>query len=201
MIAAPGKFPAGEEIEYIVEHKYDGLSMSLHYDQGRLAARGSRAGTAVNGEDVTANVAPLRPFRCRVDAARSKRLGLDGDFEVRGEIIMPLEAFDELNEQQEEQGGKRFANPRNAAAGSVRVLDPRITASRQLDFFGYYLLAGGRTPFPRHSEALEAIATLNFNASAIGSAALRSRRLKNTATHGKKSARSCLTRSMASSSR
>ena len=98
-----------------------------------------------------------------MDSARSKRLGLNGDFEVRGEIIMPLEAFAKLNEQQEELGGKRFANPRNAAAGSVRVLDSRITASRQLDFFGYYLLAGGRTPFPRHSEELEAISALKFN--------------------------------------
>ena len=98
-----------------------------------------------------------------MDAARSKRLGLNGDFEVRGEIIMPLKAFAKLNEQQEERGGKRFANPRNAAAGSVRVLDSRITASRQLDFFGYYLLAAGRTPFPRHSEELEAISALKFN--------------------------------------
>ena len=151
-----------QEIEYIVEHKYDGLSMSLHYDLGRLALAVTR-GDGVNGEDVTANVATIEAIPSRVDAARSKRLGLDGDFEVRGEIIMPLEAFAKLNEQQEELGAKHFANPRNAAAGSVRVLDSRITASRQLDFFGYYLLAGGRTPFPRHSEELEAISALKFN--------------------------------------
>ncbi len=151
-----------QEIEYIVEHKYDGLSMSLHYDQGRLALAVTR-GDGVNGEDVTANVATIEAIPSRVDAARSKRLGLNGDFEVRGEIIMPLQAFAKLNEQQEELGGKRFANPRNAAAGSVRVLDSRITASRQLDFFGYYLLAGGRTPFPRHSDELEAISALKFN--------------------------------------
>ena len=120
-------------------------------------------GDGVNGEDVTANVATIEAIPSRVDAARSKRLGLDGDFEVRGEIIMPLEAFAKLNEQQEELGAKHFANPRNAAAGSVRVLDSRITASRQLDFFGYYLLAGGRTPFPRHSDELEAISALKFN--------------------------------------
>ncbi len=151
-----------QEIEYIVEHKYDGLSMSLHYDQGRLALAVTR-GDGVNGEDVTANVATIEAIPSRVDAARSKRLGLNGDFEVRGEIIMPLKAFAKLNEQQEESGGKRFANPRNAAAGSVRVLDSHITASRQLDFFGYYLLAGGRNPFPRHSEELEAISALKFN--------------------------------------
>lgn len=152
-----------QEIEYIVEHKYDGLSMSLHYDQGRLALAVTR-GDGVNGEDVTANVATIEAIPNRVDPARAKKLGLDGDFEVRGEIIMPREAFARLNEQQESLGAKRFANPRNAAAGSVRVLDSRITASRQLDFFGYYLLAGGKTPYPRHSEELEAISALKFNA-------------------------------------
>ncbi|HYT06426.1 MAG TPA: NAD-dependent DNA ligase LigA [Rugosimonospora sp.] len=152
-----------QEVEYVAEHKYDGLSMSLHYDRGRLALAVTR-GDGVNGEDVTPNVATIKAIPHRVDAAKCKRLGLDGDLEVRGEIIMPLKAFAKLNELQEEIGGKRFANPRNAAAGSVRVLDPRITASRQLDFFGYYLLAGGRTPFTRHSDELEAISELNFNA-------------------------------------
>ena len=151
------------EIEYIVEHKYDGLSMSLHYEKGEFALAVTR-GDGVNGEDVTPNVATIEAIPHRVDTAKSKRLGLDGNIEVRGEIIMPLKAFAKLNEQQEELGGKRFANPRNAAAGSVRVLDSRITASRQLDFFGYYLLAGGRTPFARHSEELEAISVLKFNA-------------------------------------
>jgi DNA ligase (NAD+) len=149
------------EIEYIVEHKYDGLSMSLHYEKGEFALAVTR-GDGVNGEDVTPNVATIDAIPHRVDAAKSKRFGLNGSFEVRGEILMPLKAFAKLNEQQEELGGKRFANPRNAAAGSVRVLDPRITASRQLDFFGYYLLAGRRTPFARHSEELEAISALSF---------------------------------------
>ena len=152
-----------QEIEYVAEHKYDGLSMSLHYEKGQLALAVTR-GDGVNGEDVTPNVATIGAIPRRVDAGKSRRLGLNGDFEVRGEIIMPLKAFAKLNEQQEELGGKRFANPRNAAAGSVRVLDSRITASRQLDFFGYYLLAGGRTPFARHSDELEAISDLQFNA-------------------------------------
>jgi DNA ligase (NAD+) len=151
-----------QEIEYVVEHKYDGLSMSLHYEKGQLALAVTR-GDGVNGEDVTPNVATIDAIPRRVEAVKSKRFGLDGNFEVRGEIIMPLKAFAKLNEQQEELGGKRFANPRNAAAGSVRVLDSRITASRQLDFFGYYLLAGGRTPFARHSDELEAISALHFN--------------------------------------
>ncbi|PYU26716.1 MAG: DNA ligase (NAD(+)) LigA [Acidobacteria bacterium] len=152
-----------QDVEYVAEHKYDGLSMSLHYEKGRLALAVTR-GDGVNGEDVTPNVARIEAVPNRVDPAKCKRLGLDGDLEVRGEIIMPLKAFAKLNEQQEELGGKHFANPRNAAAGSVRVLDSRITASRQLDFFGYYLLAGGRTPFARHSEELEAISALNFKA-------------------------------------
>src|SRR5437879_13062065 len=114
--------------------------MSLHYDRGRLALAVTR-GDGVNGEDVTPNVATIKAIPHRVDAAKCKRLGLDSDLEVRGEIIMPLKAFAKLNELQEEIGGKRFANPRNAAAGSVRVLYPRITASRQLDCFGYYLPA------------------------------------------------------------
>ena len=151
------------EIEYIVEHKYDGLSMSLHYEKGEFALAVTR-GDGVNGEDVTPNVATIEAIPRRVDAVKSKRVGLNDSFEVRGEIIMPLEAFAKLNEQQEVLGGKRFANPRNAAAGSVRVLDARITASRQLDFFGYYLLAGGRTPFAKHSEELEAISALSFKA-------------------------------------
>jgi len=152
-----------EEIEYVAEHKYDGLSMSLHYEKGQFALAVTR-GDGVSGEDVTPNVATIEAIPHRVDGGKSKRLRLNGDFEVRGEIIMPLKAFAKLNEQQEELGGKRFANPRNAAAGSVRVLDSRITASRQLDFFGYYLIAGGRTPFARHSEELEAISALQFKA-------------------------------------
>src|ERR1700732_3781792 len=151
------------EVEYVAEHKYDGLSMSLHYDKGQFALAVTR-GDGVNGEDVTPNVATIEAVPHRVDAAKFKRLGLDGDLEVRGEIIMPLKAFAQLNEQKGELGGKRFANPRNAAAGSVRVLDAGITSSRRLDFFGYYLLAGGRTPFARHSDELEAISALGFKA-------------------------------------
>jgi len=78
---------------------------------------------------------------------------------------MPLRAFEALNEKQEEQGAKRYANPRNVAAGSVRVLDPEITKSRRLDFYAYYLLAGGREPMRLHSEALEALAKMHFKVS------------------------------------
>ena len=153
-----------EHVEYIAEHKFDGLSLALQYEGGALV-RGVTRGDGTTGEDVTANVRTIRSIPLQVDLAECKRLGLGGDFEVRGEIVMPLKAFVEMNRQQEEQGGKRFANPRNAAAGAVRVLNPSVTASRKLDFFGYYLLTGGRYPLARHSEALQAISSLHFKAS------------------------------------
>jgi DNA ligase (NAD+) len=157
-----------ERVEYAVEHKFDGLSISLQYEDG-IFARGVTRGDGTTGEDVTANVRTIRSVPLRVDAAALKKLGMGADFEVRGEIIMTRRAFEELNRQQEEQGGKRFANPRSAAAGAVRVLDPGITASRRLDFFGYMLLApatrGERIPIKRQSDALETMAKLQFKVS------------------------------------
>ncbi len=84
---------------------------------------------------------------------------------MRGEAIMTRKAFEAMNEQQDALGAKRYANPRNAAAGSVRVLDPTITKSRNLGFFAYYLLVDGRIPKKRHSEILEALSTMRFNVS------------------------------------
>ena len=153
-----------DRVEYVAEHKFDGLSMSLQYEGG-VFARGVTRGDGTTGEDVTPNVRAIRSVPLRVDSATLKKLRLAADFEVRGEIIMPRSAFEELNRQQEEQGGKRFANPRNAAAGAVRVLDPAITASRRLDFYAYMLLAGDRVPVKRHSDALEALAKLQFKVS------------------------------------
>jgi DNA ligase (NAD+) len=127
--------------------------------------RGVTRGDGTTGEEVTANVRTIRSIPLRVDAAELKKLGMPSNFEVRGEIIMPLRAFEALNEKQEEEGGKRFSNPRSAAAGAVRVLDPEITRSRRLDFYGYLLLAGGRVPTRLHSEALEAMQKLHFKVS------------------------------------
>ncbi len=150
-----------EKLEYVGEPKYDGLSLSLQYEGARLA-RGVTRGDGTTGEDVTPNVRAIRSIPLVVDAATLKKLNLPADFEVRGEVVMPRRAFEALNQRQEEIGGKRFANPRNAAAGAVRVLDPAITASRQLDFFGYMLLGDGREPLKRHSEALQALTALRF---------------------------------------
>jgi DNA ligase (NAD+) len=152
------------QLDYVAEHKFDGLSLSLLYEKGTLV-RGVTRGDGTTGEDVTPNVKTIRSIPLTVNAAALKKAGLAGNFEVRGEVIMTRKAFEELNEQQEAQGGKRFANPRNAAAGAVRMLDPKITASRQLDFFAYYLLADARVPRKRHSEILAALAALHFKAS------------------------------------
>jgi DNA ligase (NAD+) len=153
-----------ERIDYVTEHKFDGLSISLVYQSGMLA-RGVTRGDGTTGEDVTANVRTIGSIPLRVDVDQLRKLSLPSNFEVRGEIIMSRRAFEELNQKQEEQGGKRFANPRNASAGSVRVLDPEITRSRRLDFFAYFLLAGGRVPLRRHSEVLDALTKLHFKVS------------------------------------
>ena len=153
-----------EKIEYIAEHKFDGLSISLQYEDGVLV-RGVTRGDGTTGEDVTPNLKTIRSIPLRVDAFALKKAKLRADFEVRGEVMMTRKAFEALNRQQERIGGKIFVNPRNSAAGAVRVLDPTITASRKLDFFAYYMLVNGNVPFAKHSESLQALKQLRFRAS------------------------------------
>ena len=153
-----------EKIEYVTEHKFDGLSMSLVYENGALIRAVTR-GDGTTGEDVTANVRTIRAVPLWVDEKLLKKAGIASSFEVRGEAIMTRKAFDAMNEQQDAIGAKRYANPRNAAAGSVRVLDPHITKNRNLDFFAYYMLVNGRVPKKRHSEVLEALGTMRFKVS------------------------------------
>jgi DNA ligase (NAD+) len=153
-----------EKFDYVAEHKFDGLSLSLTYEKGMLV-RGVTRGDGTTGEDVTPNVKTIRSIPLVIAPALLKKAGLNGDFEVRGEAIMTRKAFQALNLQQSEQGGKIFANARNAAAGGVRVLDPKITASRRLDFFAYYILVDGREAKKRLSEVLETLSTLQFKAS------------------------------------
>ena len=152
------------KVDYVAEHKFDGLSLSLLYEKGKLV-RGVTRGDGTTGEDVTPNVRTIHSIPLAVDSALLKKAGVSGDFEVRGEAIMSRAAFQDLNLQQSEQGGKIFANPRNAAAGAVRMLDPKITASRKLDFFAYYILVDGRFAKKRLSEILPALTTLRFKAS------------------------------------
>jgi DNA ligase (NAD+) len=153
-----------ENIEYIAEHKFDGLSISLQYEDAMLV-RGVTRGDGTTGEDVTPNVKTVRSIPLRMDDAIIKKLKLPKSFEVRGEILMTRKAFEALNRQQEETGGKIFVNARNSAAGSIRVLDPSITAQRKLDFFAYYLYVDGKAPFAKHSDSLEALKKLHFRAS------------------------------------
>jgi len=157
---------SGREIEYVCELKLDGLSMALRYT-GDLHGRpkivlGITRGDGSVGEDVTPNVKTIRSVPLSVSAAALKKAGLPQQFEVRGEVVMPLKAFERMNEERERQGLAKFANPRNAGAGAVRVLDPNITAQRRLDFYAYFLLVDGRTYLDRQSEALGALGTAGF---------------------------------------
>ena len=150
--------------EYIAEHKFDGLSISLQYEDGVLV-RGVTRGDGTTGEKVTPNVKTIRSIPLQVDPAILKKVKLAKTFEVRGEVMMTRKSFEALNRQQDEIGGKIFVNPRNAAAGAVRVLDPSITAQRNLDFFAYYLYVEGKVPFPKHSDSLVALKQMRFRSS------------------------------------
>src|ERR1700674_1140308 len=115
-----------EKIEYIAEHKFDGLSISLQYEDGVLV-RGVTRGDGTTGEDVTPNVKTIRSIPLRMDKNILKKVKLPTDFEVRGEVVMTRKSFEMLNREPQRSGGKIFINPRSAAAGAVRVLDPAIT--------------------------------------------------------------------------
>ncbi len=148
----------GGECAYSVEPKIDGLSVSLTYENGVLV-RGATRGDGFVGEDVTENIRTIR----NVPLSLSEPLPY---LCVRGEVYMPREVFAALNEAREAAGEARFANPRNAAAGSLRQLDPRVTASRRLSIFIFNLQEGdlytdGRTP-KTHGEVLDRLAALGF---------------------------------------
>ena len=149
------------KVEYVGELKLDGLSMALTYEDGVLT-HGVTRGDGVEGEDVTANVKTIRSVPLGIDAERSELIGDPRRLEVRGEVIMPRKAFEQTNAQREAAGEPRFANPRNAAAGSMRQLDSRIVAQRKLDMFLYYLLVEDREPLREHWQNLEALVKMGF---------------------------------------
>lgn len=155
-----GGLPAGSKVEYVMEPKIDGLACSLIYENGKLVRAATR-GDGVVGENVTANVRTIRsiPLTLKVPEGEAVPELLD----VRGEVYMPRQAFMRLNEQRAERGESEFANPRNAAAGSLRQLDPQVTASRSLSFFAYYLVGDGAQP--KHSESLALLARYGFKVS------------------------------------
>jgi DNA ligase (NAD+) len=148
-------------VEYVGELKLDGLSMALTYEDGVLT-HGVTRGDGVEGEDVTTNVKTIRSVPLGIAAERSEVIGDPRRFEVRGEVIMPRNAFEQTNAQREAAGEARFANPRNAAAGSMRQLDSRIVAQRKLDMFLYYLLVENREPLGEHWQNLEALVKMGF---------------------------------------
>ncbi|MGC2162378.1 MAG: NAD-dependent DNA ligase LigA [Silvibacterium sp.] len=159
---------AGEnaEIAYVCEFKLDGLSMALHYKQaegGARLERGLTRGDGTTGEDVTGNVRTIRSVPLSISSAKLKKAKLPANFEVRGEVVMPQTAFEKMNEDREAQGLAPAANPRNAAAGTIRTLEPNIVAQRRLDFYAYFALTvAGENLFEEQSDALEALATAGF---------------------------------------
>ncbi len=151
----------GEDIAYTCELKLDGLSLALTYEGGRLI-RGVTRGDGVIGEDVTSNVRTIRSVPLSISTARLRGSGLPENFEIRGEVVLPLAAFQKLNAEREEQGLSPAANPRNAAAGTLRTLEPNIVAQRRLDFYAYFALNESGYIFPRQSESLDALAAAGF---------------------------------------
>ncbi|HLI84830.1 MAG TPA: NAD-dependent DNA ligase LigA [Bryobacteraceae bacterium] len=139
---------------YVAELKLDGLSMAAYYRAGRFTQAVTRGDGQV-GEDVTENARTIRSLPLVTN-------GPLADFEVRGEAVMNRQAFERLNAERDERGLSRFANPRNAAAGSLRVLEPQVTASRRLDYYTYFLLVDGRPALSSQWETLDTLARMGF---------------------------------------
>jgi len=149
------------DVEYVCELKLDGMSLALIYEDGKLV-RGITRGDGSVGEDVTLNVRTVRSVPLSIPKERLKKAGIPADFEVRGELLMPLASFKKMNEERESKGLSTFANPRNATAGTVRQLESKVTAERRLDYFTYMLLQDGRTYFDRHWKTLDALDAAGF---------------------------------------
>jgi len=165
--------PSTEQVRYVCELKLDGLSLALHYapaaDGSARLQRGLTRGDGAIGEDVTSNVRTIRSVPLRVPLAKLMAAGMPPDFEVRGEVVLPQAAFEKMNAQRVAQGLAPAVNPRNAAAGTIRTLEPNIVAQRRLDFYAYFLLHGDADPnlrgemlLPTQSAALDALRTAGF---------------------------------------
>ena len=143
-----------EKHNYTVEPKIDGLSMSLEYENG-VFVRGATRGDGTTGEDVTENLRTVRSVPLRIDNAPERLI-------VRGEVYMSKSVFEELNREREINGEPLLANPRNAAAGSMRQLDPKITASRKLDIICFNMQYTSGTPYTTHAQTLDAMREMGF---------------------------------------
>lgn len=148
-------------VKYVAELKLDGLSLALTYETGSLKS-GVTRGDGQTGEDVTSNVRTIKSVPLSVSAERLKKAGVAAEFEVRGEVVMPLSAFERLNEEREREGLAAAVNPRNAAAGTLRTLEPKIVATRRLDFYAYFLLEKGEYFKAGQEATLEKLAALGF---------------------------------------
>lgn len=153
------KLADGRAFDYVAELKIDGLSISLHYAGGVLT-RGVTRGDGRVGEDVTQNVRTIRSVPVKLKQPHSTN-----EIEVRGEAYLSRKEFERINAEREEAEEPRFANPRNAAAGTIRQLDPKIVRARRLDLFAYDALAGDRKAFDSHWDALEWLATAGLKVS------------------------------------
>ena len=145
--------------EYVAELKLDGLSMAVHYRDGQMVQAITR-GDGSEGEDVTENARTIRSVPLKVKSELK-------EFEVRGEVIMSTRAFERLNAEREAQQLPRYANPRNSAAGSLRMLDPAITAARQLDFYTYFLLVKGKQFSGSHWASMETLSNFGFKVNSL----------------------------------
>ena len=175
--------PVSEKVRYVCELKLDGLSLALHYgpDAGVSSSkrgksdgaahlhRGLTRGDGTVGEDVTSNVRTIRSVPLSISAAKLKASGLPQSFEVRGEVVLPQAAFQKLNEDRVAIGQAPAANPRNAAAGTIRTLEPNIVAQRRLDLYAYFLLDPEGAPLlPLQSAGLDALGTCGFRVNQHG---------------------------------
>lgn len=145
-----------EPFEYVCELKYDGAAINLYYENGKLVHALTR-GDGVLGDDVTANIRTIQTVPLRL-----KGTGWPAKFEIRGEVYMPIEAFRKMNEERESRGEQVFANPRNSASGSLKILNSSEVAKRPLECFLYYM-AGEQLPYPTHYENIKTASAWGFN--------------------------------------
>ena len=150
----------GQPFQVCAELKYDGLSISLHYRQGQLVQAVTR-GDGVQGDDVTANVRTIRSIPLVLDSSRGD---IPEEFEIRGEVLMPWQSFERLNAERRDAGEDLFANPRNAASGTLKSKDPKVVSRRGLDAYLYYLL-GEDIPATGHYENMESARSWGFQVS------------------------------------
>ncbi|MDE3104622.1 MAG: NAD-dependent DNA ligase LigA [Acidobacteriota bacterium] len=163
--------PSTETVRFECELKLDGLSLALHYEPtaqgGVQLVRGLTRGDGTVGEDVTTNVRTIRSVPLSVSHSQLSLAGLllqgaAAAFEVRGEVVLPYAAFRKMNEEREAQGLAAAANPRNAAAGTLRTLEPNVVAQRRLEFYAYFLLREGEMLQPLQTQALESLREAGF---------------------------------------